>query len=61
MSIPNRFGYIVSKDQEKMIDEISDILKNDNLKIENVDFEIINKSKIKKIDDIIDGDRDEKN
>lgn len=54
ISIPNRFGYIVSKDQEKMLTEISDILKNDDLKIEKVDFEIINKNKIKKIDDIID-------
>lgn len=53
ISIPNRFGYIVSMDQYKMYKQIKEILKEDKLKIESVDFEIINKNKIEKIEKII--------
>ncbi len=53
ISIPNRFGYIVSKDEDKMYDEIMDILASDDLKYENVDFSKINSCKIKKIEDLI--------
>ena len=53
ISIPNRFGYIVSKDEDKMYDQIIDILASDDLKYENVDFSKINSCKIKKIEDLI--------
>lgn len=54
ISIPNRFGYIVSKDENKMLSDIKNILKNDSLIQKKVDFSMINSSKIKKIEDIID-------
>jgi glycosyltransferase involved in cell wall biosynthesis len=54
ISIPNRFGYIVSKNQEEMHDEIVDILKKDNLKYDKVDFCEVNFCKIKKVEKLID-------
>lgn len=54
ISIPNGFGYIVSKDENKMFSDIKNILKNDSLIQKKVDFSMINSSKIKKIEDIID-------
>lgn len=56
ISIPNRFGYIVSKDENKMYNEIKDILESDDLKYENVNFGKINSYKIRKIEDLIDGE-----
>lgn len=53
ISIPNRFGYIVSKDNDKMYKEIKDILSNDNLEYKCIDFKEINSYKVKKIEDII--------
>lgn len=53
ISIPNRFGYIVSKDEKKMLSQIKKILKEDNLVPEKVDFKKINLSRIKKIESII--------
>ena len=54
ISIPNRFGYIVSKDEEKMVDEIKNILKHDDLKAESVDFKVLNKNRVKMLEEIID-------
>lgn len=53
ISIPNRFGYIISKAENQMYNEIKKILKNDNLELEKVDFNKTNKNKIKKLEDII--------
>lgn len=53
ISIPNRFGYIVSKDSDEMYKEIKNILSNDNLEYKKIDFNEINSYKIKKIEDII--------
>ena len=53
ISIPNNYGYIVSKDEDKMGNEIKDILKSDNLKYKNVDFKEVNSYKIKRIEDLI--------
>lgn len=55
ISIPNRFGYIVSKNEDEMLFQINDILEKDNLIFDKVDFEKINSFKIKKIESIIDG------
>ena len=52
--IKDRFGYIIDKDMNKMTIEIDNIIKNDNLKTEKVDFTKINKERIKKIESIID-------
>jgi len=54
ISIKNRFGYIVSKDINKMIKEIEYLLQNDDLKMEKVDFRKLNQERIKKIEEIID-------
>lgn len=54
ISLPNRFGYIVSKNEDEMYDQIKSILENDNFEIENVDFDVINKNKVKRLVDIID-------
>ena len=54
ISIPNRFGFIISKNEDKMYDEINNILESDGLKYEKVDFSKINSYKIKKIEDLID-------
>ncbi|MBQ7141181.1 MAG: O-antigen ligase family protein [Bacilli bacterium] len=45
ISIPNRFGYIISKDEGKMVNEINEILSQE-IKLETVDFEKINKEKM---------------
>ena len=54
ISIPNRFGYIVSKNEDEMLSNIKKILEDDKLIVENIDFSKLNKLKIKKIEDIID-------
>lgn len=53
ISIKGRFGYIISKDENKMLSDIKGILRNDNLIQEKVDFDKLNSLKIKKIEDII--------
>lgn len=53
ISIPNRFGYIVSKNTDQMVKDILDILSGKELDYENVDFNKINSYKIKKLEDII--------
>ena len=54
IKIKDRFGYIIDKDINKMTNEIKNIIKHDNLKIEKVDFTKLNKERIKKIESIID-------
>lgn len=49
----NKYAHIVSKDEDKMVEEIRKILKNDNLNYTPVDFDEINKMKVKKLEDII--------
>lgn len=53
ISIKDRFGYVVSKNDDLLIKDIKNILKNDDLKIEKVDFRNINLMKIEKIEQII--------
>lgn len=53
--IPNNFGYIVSKDEKEMSEQINEILNNDNLKMKNLDFNEINKNRIKKLEKIFEG------
>jgi len=54
IKIPNRFGYIVSKDEQTMANEIDEILCN-NIKFEALDFESINNKKMLKLEKIFDG------
>lgn len=53
ITIPNRFGYIISKDKKTMIKEIKNILKKDNLVMEKLDYQKMNLEKIKKLEEII--------
>lgn len=46
-------AHIVSKNENIMLEEIRSILKSDNLKQKKVDFNEINRKKIKKLEDII--------
>lgn len=54
ISIPNKLGYIVSKDSQKMKKQIEKIFENDNLKYEKIDIQKMNKSKMKILEDIFD-------
>ncbi|MDO4963774.1 MAG: O-antigen ligase family protein, partial [bacterium] len=45
INIKSNFGYIISKDEKKLVNEVKDILKNDKLKLKNVDFDYINNLK----------------
>jgi len=54
ISIPNNFGYIVSKDPYEMALEISKILNSSILKYKKIYFKIINNNKIKKLESIFD-------
>lgn len=49
----NKYAHIVSKDENKMVEEIKEILANDDLNYEPVDFDKINHMKVKKLEDII--------
>lgn len=53
ISIPNRFGYIISKNKDEMIEQIKSILNSDELTYDNVDFDKLNSSKISRIEDLI--------
>lgn len=53
IQIPNKFGYVVSKDELEMANEICEILSN-NIKLETLNFENINKEKIVKLEKIFD-------
>lgn len=56
INIPNNFGYIVSKNEKKMTSEILDILNNDKLSLKKIDFNDINKKKIKLLEKIFEGE-----
>ena len=56
ISLKNRFGYIIDKNEDKMLKDIQRIINNDNLKKEKVDFDKLNNIRIKKIESIIEGD-----
>lgn len=60
ISIPNRFGYIISKDKDKMILDVKNILKNDNLKVDKLSFKKINNDRMKRLEKLFDGDIDDK-
>lgn len=55
ISIKNKFGYIVSKEEKKMIKEIEQILLNDSLVVENYNFNKNNLNKMKELEKIFDG------
>ena len=59
VSIKGRFGYIIDKDESIMYDQIKDILSNNNLKMENVDFDKLNNERIKKLESLIEGENNE--
>ena len=54
ISIANRFGFIISKDPKEMEKDVKNILKNDKLIPEKVDYKKINEKRIKMIENIID-------
>lgn len=54
ISIDGRFGYLVSKDENEMYKQIVKILKDDDLKCEEVDFNILNETRMEKLENIID-------
>lgn len=58
ISIKDRFGYIIDKDIDIMKKEIISILNNDNLEIEQVDFNKLNKERIHKLESIIEGNHE---
>lgn len=55
ITIPNRFGYIISNDINKIPQEINNILKNKPMKLERVDFNKLNKLKMKRLEKYFDG------
>lgn len=59
VSIKDRFGYIIDKDENIMYNQINDILNIKNVNIEKVDFNKLNKERIKKIESLIEGENDE--
>lgn len=59
VSIKDRFGYIIDKDENVMSNQIKDILTKNDLNMEKVDFDKLNKERIKKIESIIEGDGNE--
>ena len=54
ISIPNNFGYIISKDEEKMGEEVLNILKSDCLEIKKISYKKINLEKVKLLENIFD-------
>ena len=54
ITIPNRFGYVISKDEDTILTEVKNIIKNKCLNPEKVDFNKLNKLKIKKLEKIFD-------
>lgn len=54
ISIPNRFGYIISHDQTKMNDEVLKILKEDSLNVEKIDFKRMNSTKYLMLEKLFD-------
>ncbi|MBP3920860.1 MAG: glycosyltransferase [Bacilli bacterium] len=53
ISIPNRFGYIISKNIDEMYEQLVGIINNDNLSMEKVDFKKLNVNRIKMIEKLI--------
>lgn len=60
ISIPNKVGYIVSKDADKFIDDVKNVLKNDKLEYKKIDFESLSKQKKSQLERIFDGVKNEK-
>lgn len=52
ISIPNNFGYIISKNQNELNKEVLDILNNDKLVLKEINLKEINKLKREKIEEI---------
>lgn len=60
ISIPGRFGYVVSNDDSIIVNDIEKIIKNDNLNYEKFDFDNCFSDKINKIEKLFDGVGNEK-
>lgn len=56
ISIPNRFGYIISKKVEQMVPQVEQIITSDSLNYESCDMNVINERKLNKLNKIIDGE-----
>lgn len=54
VKIKDNYGYIISKEIEEMKKEISEILEHDNLEYNPLDFEKMNKEKIRKMERVFD-------
>ena len=52
--INNNYGYIISKDINLMKNEVEDILKHDSLVYKQINFDELNKDKMKKLEKIFD-------
>lgn len=53
ISIKDRFGYIIDKDIKNMKKDIENIMINDKLEIEDIDFSKLNKKRIDMLESII--------
>lgn len=54
ISISNKFGYLISSDVKMMKEQVKNLLLNDNLKLEDFDFEEHNQRKMKILESIFD-------
>ncbi len=54
ISIPNSYGFLVSKDIDTMVKEINDIINNNYSNINNIDFNNINNKRRKMLENIYD-------
>lgn len=52
-SINGRYGYVVSKDKDELTNQIINILKHDNLALEKVDMDLVNKCKKQMLNKIL--------
>jgi len=55
ITIPNRFGYIITNNEDEIPDEIIKIINKNSMKMEKIDFNELNKLKIQKLENIFDG------
>ena len=60
ISIPGKVGYVVSKNVDEFISDIDNILNNDNLEYKKIDFENLSNKKMKLLERIFDGEKNEK-
>lgn len=54
INIKDGFGYIISKDNDKMISEVKTIISNKN-KLKSIDLDVIQKNRIKMLEQLFEG------